>query len=136
MYDHILVPVAVQHEGRGPAMLKAADSLLSEGGKITLFHVTEIIPNFAAPHIPAELLADEARSVSATLRDLSEQTKAQVEIKTAIGSPARKIVDAAQELGADCIVIASHDPQLADYLLGSTAAWVARHAECSVHIIR
>ena len=34
------------------------------------------------------------------------------------------------------IVIASHDPGLADYLLGSTAGRVVRHAHCSVLVVR
>ena len=37
---------------------------------------------------------------------------------------------------ADVIVIASHDPGLADYLLGSVAARVVRHAHCSVLVVR
>ena len=38
--------------------------------------------------------------------------------------------------GAAMIVIASHDPGLADYLLGSVAARVVRHAHCSVLVTR
>ena len=34
------------------------------------------------------------------------------------------------------IVIASHDPGLVDYLLGSVAARVVRHAHCSVLVTR
>ena len=37
---------------------------------------------------------------------------------------------------ADCIVIGSHKPGLIDYLLGSTAARVVRHAPCAVHVLR
>ncbi len=36
----------------------------------------------------------------------------------------------------DCIVIGSHKPGLSDYLLGSTAARVVRHAPCAVHVYR
>ena len=34
------------------------------------------------------------------------------------------------------IVMASHDPVLSDYLLGSVAARVVRHAHCSVLVAR
>ena len=40
------------------------------------------------------------------------------------------------EASADAIVIASHRPDLSDYLLGSTAARVVRHAQCTVLVLR
>ena len=46
------------------------------------------------------------------------------------------IVQLAREIGADMIVIASHDPGIVDYLLGSVAARVVRHAHCSVLVVR
>ena len=136
MYNHILVPVAIDHEGRGPAMLKVAETLLAEGGKITLLNVNEPVPGYVSQHIPPEVLSEEAKIVAAALKDLSAMTDKAVETKVARGSPARTIVDVGAKLGADCIVIASHHPELTDYLIGSTAAWVARHADCGVHIIR
>jgi len=42
----------------------------------------------------------------------------------------------ATEAGTGCIVIGSHKPGLRDYLLGSTAAKVVRHAACAVHVKR
>ncbi|MEP4424264.1 MAG: universal stress protein, partial [Nitratireductor sp.] len=46
------------------------------------------------------------------------------------------ILAVAKEKQADVIVIASHKPGLQDYLIGSTAARVVRHAACSVHVMR
>ncbi|MCP3868497.1 MAG: universal stress protein [Gammaproteobacteria bacterium] len=42
----------------------------------------------------------------------------------------------AERSGADLIVIASHQPELSDYLLGSNAAKVVRHAKCDVYVVR
>ena len=36
----------------------------------------------------------------------------------------------------ECIVMGSHKPGFSDYLLGSTAARVVRHAPCAVHVYR
>ncbi|MBT8411941.1 MAG: universal stress protein, partial [Octadecabacter sp.] len=44
--------------------------------------------------------------------------------------------DFATDNSIDCIIMASHQPGLEDYFLGSTAARVVRHAKCSVHVIR
>ena len=52
------------------------------------------------------------------------------------GHAGTSILEYAEEHGCDCIVIASHRPGLGDYLLGSTAARVVRHAACSVHVMR
>ncbi len=52
------------------------------------------------------------------------------------GKPTTMILSVAQEIGADAIVVASHDPSIADYLLGSVAAYVVRHAHCSVFVVR
>ncbi len=48
----------------------------------------------------------------------------------------RRIIDEAKQWDADVIVMASHRPEMEDYLLGSNAARVVRYAECSVHIVR
>ncbi|MBT8417397.1 MAG: universal stress protein, partial [Silicimonas sp.] len=46
------------------------------------------------------------------------------------------ILEYAEENGVDCIVMGSHKPDLTDYLIGSTAARVVRHAPCAVHVYR
>lgn len=48
----------------------------------------------------------------------------------------REVIAAAEKVGADLIVMASHKPGLADYLLGANAAHVMRHAGCSVMVVR
>ena len=47
-----------------------------------------------------------------------------------------QILKVAKELGVDAIVVGAHRPDLTDYLLGSNAARVARHATQSVFVIR
>ena len=48
-----------------------------------------------------------------------------------------KILDAAAELGANLIVLGSHGRKgVQRFLLGSVAENVARHAQCSVEIVR
>ena len=43
---------------------------------------------------------------------------------------------AADKLKCDLIVMASHRPELKDYLLGPNAARVVRHARQSVFVVR
>lgn len=76
----------------------------------------------------AELLestADQLRragfSTAATLRD---------------GDPRDAIVECARECGADLIVLGSHGRKDLDRILGRVSDSVARHAPCSVEIVR
>ncbi|MEM1046755.1 MAG: universal stress protein [Pseudomonadota bacterium] len=52
------------------------------------------------------------------------------------GTVYEQILDVADDIGADQIVIGAHRPQLADYLLGPNTARVVRHAKCSVNVVR
>jgi nucleotide-binding universal stress UspA family protein len=52
------------------------------------------------------------------------------------GTVYREIVEAAKDLDIDHIVMGAHSPSLADFLLGPNSARVARHAGCSVTVIR
>jgi len=52
------------------------------------------------------------------------------------GTVYREIVEAAKDLDINQIVMGAHRPSLADFLLGPNSARVARHAECSVTVVR
>jgi nucleotide-binding universal stress UspA family protein len=47
-----------------------------------------------------------------------------------------EILGVAEEAGADLIVVGSHRPAMKDYLLGTNASRVVRHASCSVLVAR
>ena len=49
---------------------------------------------------------------------------------------AHTIIRIAERAEADLIVLASHRPEMKDYLIGANAASVARHARCSVLVVR
>jgi nucleotide-binding universal stress UspA family protein len=47
-----------------------------------------------------------------------------------------EILRLAEEAGADLVVVGSHRPAMKDYLLGTNAGRVVRHARCSVLVAR
>lgn len=134
MYKNILVPMALDH-GIGDAALEVANTLRADGGTITALHVYE------APQGAASAFLDEAR-----IQEIFDDAKAKLEARVtgmdsvtpvmAKGHSGRTIIDLAVQKDIDCIVIGSHKPGLIDYLLGSTAARVVRHAPCAVHVMR
>jgi nucleotide-binding universal stress UspA family protein len=67
------------------------------------------------------------------LRDAGYQVTATVEE----GEPRTTIIDYAGRIGAELIVVGSHGRRgLPRLLLGSVSEYVARHAPCSVEIVR
>ena len=53
-----------------------------------------------------------------------------------MGSVYAEVLDEAGRIGADLVVVGSHRPSMATYLLGSNAATIVRHARCSVLVVR
>ncbi len=136
MYKNILVPIALDEERDGAASISVADSLRAEGGKITLLHVVEDFQGFVAAELPPDLPAKNRAYAKDGLEKVAKLSGVDVETKVIVGHASRAILDAASDMEADCIVLASHRPGLGDYLIGSNAARVVRHAACAVHVIR
>ena len=82
---------------------------------------------------------DELREGSETqLKEIAKQfsiPEDRMHFHVAEGSPKDKILALAKSLPADLVIIASHRPDITTYLLGSNAAAVVRHAECSVLVV-
>ncbi|MCV6592834.1 MAG: universal stress protein [Silicimonas sp.] len=135
MYKNILVPIDVSHPERHEVAMKMARLLSDEGAKITTIAVVEPIPAYVGisgmvPEFDSQVKA----SVTESLASFAEGQD--VDNVVLHGSPGTEIVEYAKEKDVDCIVIHSHKPGFGDFLLGSTAARVVRHATCCVHVMR
>lgn len=135
MYKHILIPVANDNEHDSAASFEAAKALADPDATFTVLHVIEAIPTFVAAELPSDVLM---RSHDEAEAELKATAAALPEAKTVLasGHAGSYIVQYAQKEAVDCIVIASHKPGIEDFFLGSTAARVVRHSQCSVHVIR
>ncbi|MEL7343760.1 MAG: universal stress protein [Pseudomonadota bacterium] len=135
MYKTILVPIAPDQERDSKGALGVARSLLADGGKIYAVAVIEPMPHYV-DHVLTPAIRAERRSYveGALAQKLGEASD--VEARVLKGSPARTIQAYADEIKADLIVVASHRPEMSDILLGSTAAWLMRHSQCAVHVLR
>lgn len=135
MYDHILVPIALDHRPAVAEALKVARQLRSDGGRITALTVIEPISPYVAQYLPENQAQITHDAVEAELRE--ELAEADDIIAVVMpGHAGTDITDYARHNNVDCIVITSHRPGLQDYFLGSTAARVVRHAPCAVHVVR
>ncbi len=135
MYQNILVPISLDGDRDTARSVEVARALNANDGQITFLHVVEHLPQYTNSLLPDDHLERVKAVASEKLMPLlNGLTNARIEI--AEGHAGRGIIDFAASSGAECIVIASHQPGLQDYLLGSTAARVVRHAHCAVHVIR
>lgn len=134
MYKNILVPMALDH-GIGDTSLHVARRLLAEGGKITALHVHEAPQGSVNAYLDENVVKDvfdrAKEKLADRIKDMPDVTGATIK-----GHSGRSIIDYAAQHSVDCIVLGSHKPGLIDYLLGSTAARVVRHAPCAVHVVR
>lgn len=135
MYKNILVPVEIGEANVYEDAAKVAAELLDDGGKITLFHAIEPIPTYVTTYIPPEISSQSKEEAQKQLKTMAGDLKTD-NIALVYGAAGRSIVDWADQNGADCVIIKSHKPEFSDLFLGSTAAWVVRHAQTNVHVLR
>lgn len=136
MYNVIVVPVDLAHTEKVPEMLKIARKLSKKKTKIILANVVEEIPAYVAAELPKGMIKNSKEYAAKALRKIASTHQISADIKVKSGHTASGILNIAEQCDADCIIIGSHRPGMADYFLGSTAARVVRHAQCTVHVVR
>ncbi len=141
MYKDILLPVDLgnpdtQGKALGTAieMAKAFDCNL---------HIMTIMPDFGESFVSSFFPVDYQEKALAAANEhlhafVKEHIPADVKVQhiVAHGSIYGQIIDYAKKIDADLIIMASHRPELTDYLLGPNASQVTRHADCSVMVVR
>lgn len=136
MYTNILVPVDLAHGDVGAQTIEIARKIGGPAAQVTILHVLDAVPAFVAAQIPRSAVDDhwaEAREKATALAHAVDKD-AKVVIRQ--GPAANVILQEAEAIGADAIVLGAHRPDLRDYLIGSTASKVVRHAQCSVIVDR
>lgn len=134
MFKKILLPIDLQHESSWTRALPvAADQARHYGAKLILLNVMADVRRVdPARH-------DEEDSTK-KLRALAERHVGEgvdVEIKVMhYDSVHRCIRRMVEDEGVDLVIMNSHHPELRDYVLGSNAAQVVHHADCSVFVLR
>jgi nucleotide-binding universal stress UspA family protein len=152
MYRNILLAAALQNwEHYSAHALAARDVAATLARHAERLHVLTVYENEPAVRIPSSVPADMAakfreQQVDQAERDVTEKMDDYVGVLTSqgiavnrlirLGSPRHLIVDMAQELEADLIVIGSHSKRgFLDIALGGTAKHVSEHAPCPVVMV-
>jgi nucleotide-binding universal stress UspA family protein len=141
MYKHILA--ALDGSPRTENVLtQAARLATSNGAHLHLCRAVNIplgMPleawALSGDELAGRLVEDAQRDLAA-LRQRLQTSLQHGEIFVRLGRPAQVIVELADAIPADLIVVGSHGYYGIDRLLGTTAARVVNHAHCSVLVVR
>lgn len=141
MYKSILVPIDLAEESSWRKALPTAISLARTFSAD--LHVMTVVPDFGksivGSYFPQGFETGALEKVSEVLKVfLDRNIPDDIACKghVAHGTIYEEINKIADKLGCDLIVLASHRPELKDYLLGPNAARVVRHARQSVMVVR
>ena len=141
MVKNILLTVDLNDESSWKTALPAAVEYCQAFG--STLRVATVIPDFGLGAVGAHFPRDFAEKAVAKAKEdlqafVGERIPSDVETRRSVGygTVYEEILRIAKETDCDMIVMASHRPELKDYLLGPNAARVVRHAGCSVLVVR
>jgi nucleotide-binding universal stress UspA family protein len=140
MFKKIIAPVDPTDVAIARPALDAAARLASMAdGEIRLVCVRSLMPVTYMEYVPADFDDVTRTETEKTLNEVAAGIalpRDRISTKVRVGSVYGEVLDEAKEFGADLIVVGSHRPSMATYLLGSNATAIVRHALCAVLVVR
>ncbi|OUS08142.1 universal stress protein UspA [Rhodobacterales bacterium 52_120_T64] len=141
MFKSILLPIDLNEPSSWEKSIPVAIDMAKTYG--AQLRVMTVIPDFGksivGSYFPAGFSDKALADTMATLEKLVVEvfsTDVNVESIARHGSVYKEVLEVADLVGADLIVLTSHRPARSDYLLGPNAARVVRHAKQSVFVVR
>jgi nucleotide-binding universal stress UspA family protein len=140
MFKRILTPIDLAEiEIAEPAIADAVELAEASGGLLRLVNVQPLLPATFMDYVPADFDAAQEERAAKALAEIAAGVKLAGERLShvvRVGGAYHEILAEARSWAADLIVMGSHRPAMSDYLLGSNAKTIVRHAICSVLIVR
>lgn len=144
MYKNILLPIDLESESSWKKALPTAIDLA--GHYKAKLHVLTVVPEIIsvgaplmAPYFPddwEEKLISHAQGLLKNFVEKHIPAALKATFSISRGSIYAQILAVAADRKIDLILMASHRPEIKDYLIGPNAAHVTRHATCSVFVVR
>ncbi len=143
MYKKILVPIDLADaELAKPAITAALMMTAQSNGTIRLVNVLPLTPVMLAEYVPPDFEVQQRKAAEDALAIVVKETglpPGRVSSTVRQGGIYQEILDEANSMQPDLIVMSSHRPQrhaVRTYFLGSNAGHVVRYAKCSVLVVR
>ena len=143
MYNNILVPIDLADAAAAkPALAAAVMMATQSNGRVRLINILPLTPVMLAEYVPPDFEVQQRKAAEDALAILVKEIGLTGERASATvrqGGIYQEILEEANSLQADLIVMSSHRPQrhaVRTYFLGSNAGHVVRYAKCSVLVVR
>jgi len=143
MYKQILVPIDLSDpELAKPAIANAVMMARQHDGTIRLVNVLPLTPVMLAEYVPPDFEAQQKKAAEDAIAIIAKESglePTRVSATVRQGGIYQEILEEANSIHADLIVMSSHRPQrhaVRTYFLGSNAGHVVRYAKCSVLVVR
>ena len=143
MYKQILVPIDLgSPELNKPAMETALMMAGQSEGTLRLVNVLPLTPVMLAEYVPPDFEMQQRKTTEDALTIIVKEADiepSRISSTVRQGGIYQEILEEANEIKADLIVMTSHRPQrhaVRTYFLGSNAGHVVRYAKCSVLVVR
>src|SRR5687768_6868476 len=126
MFKTILVPVDLAEvEAAKPAIDNAVELAQGSEGTLRLVYVRPVVPVTYMEFMPPAFEEEHQAEAEKTLAELASTVTLPAERVSAVvrfGSIYNEVLDEAEKTGADLVVVGSHRPTMATFLLGSNAS--------------
>jgi nucleotide-binding universal stress UspA family protein len=140
MFKNILVPIDVAHKSSWetaiPHAIELARPAKARIAIVTVVRDTAALLEGVRSRLQLQAMADAARGQLSSIVAKYAGGGLKMAEEVRFGSIGHEILATAADRKADLIVMASHRPEMIDYLIGPNAAHVAAHAACSVLVLR
>jgi nucleotide-binding universal stress UspA family protein len=140
MYQRIVLAVDLAEPTASPkGLVQAVEMANASGGHLRLVNVQPVVPATFMEYVPIDFDVEQAKRADEALDAILAGVDLPTERKSAAsraGGIYHELLQEAAEWDADLIVVGSHRPVMSDYLLGSNAKTIVRHAQCSVLVVR
>ncbi|MBY8974965.1 universal stress protein [Rhodobacteraceae bacterium NNCM2] len=137
MFRTIMVPVDLAHPERLDRAISIAATMAEVmGAQIHLVGVTMSAPSKVA-HTPEEFDAklEEYAAHQGRIRNVEMAAHTVITNDAAVDLD-KRLIETADQIGADLVVMATHVPGLAEYVFASHGGYLAAHAKQSVLLVR
>ncbi len=139
-WSRILLPIKFTRRLPAAELQLARDLARTHRAKLMLLHVVPLSPAVAADTgIAAQYSVEAEEDARRKLKKMADTRLRgfEAEIFVEVGDPARTIVKQAARLGADLVIIATHNRGgIKRFLLGSVAEHVVSRCPCALLTIR
>ena len=140
MFKNILVAVDLEHDTPVDDLLRIASDIANTyGAQVHLLNVIGAAPAVVSQFLPENyenMVSEKIEKDLAVLAAKVDLAEGAAASSVRFGGVYQEILAHAAKIGADLIIVASHKPNVGDYLLGTTAARIVRHASCSTLVVR